>query len=67
MLKVKFFTQSPTKTFCINVFKVGGYLASCVTFTHQNFLHNVFKVGGYLASCLTFRPFLTFLTTIFDV
>ena len=39
MLKVKFFTQSPTKTFCINGFKVGGYLASCVTFTHQNFLH----------------------------
>ena len=31
--KVKLFTQSPTKIFCINVFNVGGCLASCVTFT----------------------------------
>ena len=31
--KVNFFTQSPiTKVFCINVFNVGSYLASCLTF-----------------------------------
>ena len=30
--KVKFFTQGPTKIFCINVFNVGGCLASCLTF-----------------------------------
>ena len=30
--RVKVFTQSPTKTFCINVFNVGGCLASCLTF-----------------------------------
>ena len=29
--RVKFFTQSPTKIFGINVFNVGGCLASCVT------------------------------------
>ena len=29
---VKFFTQSPTKIFWINVFNVGGCLASCLTF-----------------------------------
>ena len=30
--KVKFFTQSPTKFFCIGVFNVGGCLASCLPF-----------------------------------
>ena len=30
--KVKFFTQSPTKIFCISVFNVEGCLASCLTF-----------------------------------
>ena len=30
--KVKYFTQVPTKIFCINVFNVGGGLASCLTF-----------------------------------
>ena len=30
--KVKSFTQSPNKIFCISVFNVGGYLASCLTF-----------------------------------
>ena len=30
--KVKFFTQAPTKIFCIGVFNVGGCLASCLTF-----------------------------------
>ena len=30
--KVESFAQSPTKIFCISVFKVGGYLASCLTF-----------------------------------
>ena len=30
--RVKVFTRSPTKTFCINVFNVGGCLASCLTF-----------------------------------
>ena len=30
--KVKFFTQSPTKFFCINVLNVGGCLASCLIF-----------------------------------
>ena len=30
--KVKFFTQSPTKVFCINVSNIGGCLASCLTF-----------------------------------
>ena len=30
--KVQFFTQSPTKIFYINVFNVGGCLASCLTF-----------------------------------
>ena len=30
--KVKFFTQSPIEFFCINVFNVGGCLASCLTF-----------------------------------
>ena len=30
--KVKLFTQSPTKVFCINVFNAGGCLASCLTF-----------------------------------
>ena len=29
--KVTFFTQSLTKIFCINVFNVGGCLASCLT------------------------------------
>ena len=28
----KFFTQCPTKIFCIHVFNVGGFLASCLTF-----------------------------------
>ena len=30
--KVKFFTQGPTKIIYINVFNVGGCLASCLTF-----------------------------------
>ena len=30
--KVKFFTQSPTKIFCISLFNVGGCLASWLTF-----------------------------------
>ena len=30
--KVKFFTQSPTKVFCISVINVGGCLANCLTF-----------------------------------
>ena len=30
--KVKFFTQSPIKIFCINIFKVRRCLASCLTF-----------------------------------
>ena len=30
--KVKFSIQSPTKICCINVFNVGGCLASCLTF-----------------------------------
>ena len=29
--KVKFFTQSPTKMFCINAFNVGVSLESCLT------------------------------------
>ena len=32
VLASKFFTQHPTKIFCINVFDVGGCLASCLTF-----------------------------------
>ena len=31
-LKLKFFSQSPTRIFCINVFNVGGCIASCLTF-----------------------------------
>ena len=30
--KVKFFTQAPTKVFCISVFNVGVCLASCLIF-----------------------------------
>ena len=30
--KVKFFTQSPTKIVCINIFNVGGCLKICLTF-----------------------------------
>ena len=30
--KVEFFTQSPTKIFCISVFNVGGCLEGCLTF-----------------------------------
>ena len=30
--KVKFFTQIPTIICCMNVFNVGGWLASCLTF-----------------------------------
>ena len=30
--KVQFFTQSPIKIFCINIFKVGHCLASCLAF-----------------------------------
>ena len=30
--KVKLFTQNSTKIFCISVFKVGGCLASCLTY-----------------------------------
>ena len=30
--KIKFFTQSSTKIFCINVFDVGGCLESCLNF-----------------------------------
>ena len=30
--KVKFFTQNWSKIFCINVFNVGGCLASCLAF-----------------------------------
>ena len=30
--KVKFFTQGPTKIFCISVLNVGVCLASCLTF-----------------------------------
>ena len=30
--KVKLFTQSSTKFYCISVFNVGGCLASCLTF-----------------------------------
>ena len=30
--KVKLFTQSPRKKFCISVFHIGGCLASCLTF-----------------------------------
>ena len=30
--KVKFFTKSPSKIFCIRIFKVGGCLASCLIF-----------------------------------
>ena len=30
--KVAVFTQSPTKTFCISFFNVGGCSASCLTF-----------------------------------
>ena len=29
--KVRFFTGSPTKTFCISVFNVGSCLVSCLT------------------------------------
>ena len=29
---INFFTQSPTKIFCISVFNVGGCQASCSTF-----------------------------------
>ena len=29
--KVKPFTQSPNKAFCISIFNVGGCLASCLT------------------------------------
>ena len=29
---VTVFTQTPTKTFCICIFNVGGCLASCLTF-----------------------------------
>ena len=32
--KIFFFTQSPTKIFCIRVFKVGGCLASCLILDH---------------------------------
>ena len=32
MEKVKLFTQSLTKFYCISVFNVGGCLASCLTF-----------------------------------
>ena len=32
VLASKFFTQNPTKIFCINVFDVGDCLASCLTF-----------------------------------
>ena len=31
LIKINFFTQSPTKIFCINVFIVVGCLASCLT------------------------------------
>ena len=30
--KIKFFTQSPTKIFCVSVFNIRGCLASCSTF-----------------------------------
>ena len=30
--KVAFFTHSPTKIFCIRVFNIEGYFASCLTF-----------------------------------
>ena len=32
MEKVKLFTQTLTKFYCISVFNVGGCLASCLTF-----------------------------------
>ena len=37
--KVKFFTQSSTKTFCSSVFNVGGCLASGSTFRPFLTLH----------------------------
>ena len=30
--KVKLFTQSPTKNFCISIFNIGGCLAYCLSF-----------------------------------
>ena len=36
---VNFFTQSPTKIFCINVFNVGDCLASFLTFRPFLTLH----------------------------
>ena len=30
--KIRCFTESPTKHFCISVFNVGGCFASCLTF-----------------------------------
>ena len=30
--EIKFFTQSPTKIFCISIFNVEGCLASCLTY-----------------------------------
>ena len=47
MEKVKLFTQSLTKFYCISVFNVGGCLASCLTFR----------------PFLTFKPLATWLLT----
>ena len=67
--KVKLFTQSLTKFYCISVFNVGGCLASCLTF--RPFLTlNPEQLGCLLKK--TFTPkktsrVLTFFSSVFGL